>query len=178
MKDELIHKIQKVLDRRITNQMQVLYLLVELRKLMDREAYQDPVLRMFCNWVVHTSLEKKAEGSTLILHEFDKIITGYFETGMHQVTYKHVSFGAFREALVRCFGTFDLSAPYLKALDDWKKLFKVYALIVGDCPIVFSASRINLKHISNVELVWVSTTLDWLITLKNGSRVRFGFFMG
>jgi hypothetical protein len=44
MKDELIRKIQDVLDRRITNEKQVVYLLVEIRKLMDRDKYNDPVL--------------------------------------------------------------------------------------------------------------------------------------
>lgn len=45
MKDELIRKIQDVLDRRITNEKQVVYLLVEIRKLMDRDKYKDPILR-------------------------------------------------------------------------------------------------------------------------------------
>ena len=71
MKDELIRKIQRVLDRRITNEMQIVYLLVEVRKLMDQDGYKDPVLRTFSNWVVHTSLENRADGSTLILNEFD-----------------------------------------------------------------------------------------------------------
>jgi hypothetical protein len=54
MKDELIRKIQGVLDRRITNEKQVVHLLVEIRKLMDRDKYNDPVLRTFSNWVVHS----------------------------------------------------------------------------------------------------------------------------
>ena len=59
MRDELCLKIQRLLDRKIRNEMQVVYLLVELRKLMDREQYKDPILRTFSNWVVHTSLENK-----------------------------------------------------------------------------------------------------------------------
>src|SRR5438552_3646358 len=79
MKDELVKKIQHVLDRPITNEMQLVYLLVELRKLMDRDGYKDPVLRMFCNWVVHTSLENRAQGSTLILNEFDELMIEVFD---------------------------------------------------------------------------------------------------
>ena len=39
MKDELIRKVQDVLDLQITTEMQIVYLMVELRKLMDRERY-------------------------------------------------------------------------------------------------------------------------------------------
>jgi len=44
MKDELCSKIQAIVDRKIRKEMQVVYLLVEARKLMDRENYTDPVL--------------------------------------------------------------------------------------------------------------------------------------
>ncbi len=79
MKDELLRKIQVVLDRRITNEKQVVYLLVELRKLMDRDDYKDPILRTFSNWVVHTTLENQAEGSTFILSEFDHFMVELYE---------------------------------------------------------------------------------------------------
>jgi hypothetical protein len=41
-RDEFSFKLQRLLDRRIRNEMQVVYLMVELRKLMDRENYKDP----------------------------------------------------------------------------------------------------------------------------------------
>src|ERR1700683_4725483 len=74
MRDELCLKIQRLLDRKIRNEMQVVCLLVELRKLMDREQYKDPILRTFSNWVVHTSLDNKADGSNLILQPFDSLL--------------------------------------------------------------------------------------------------------
>jgi hypothetical protein len=50
MTDELRKNIQHVLDRPIRNEMQVVYLLVELRKLLDRENYKDSLLRAFSNY--------------------------------------------------------------------------------------------------------------------------------
>ena len=81
MQDELIRKIQHVLDRRITNETQVVYLLVVVRKLMDRDHHRDPILRTFCNWVVHTSLENRTDtdGCSLILKEFDHSVTELYE---------------------------------------------------------------------------------------------------
>ena|SRR5271165_6777034 len=91
MKDELIRKIQDVLDRRITNEKQVVYLLVEIRKLMDRDKYNDPVLRTFSNWVVHTSLESRREGSTFILTEFDQWFIDLYERKKKSPHLKHIS---------------------------------------------------------------------------------------
>jgi hypothetical protein len=186
MKDELVRKIQHVLDRPITNEMQVVYLLVEMRKLMDREAYKDQVLRMFCNWIVHTSLENRAEGSTLILREFDDLMTRIFERKERLPHFEHVSFRAFREALMRCFESFGLSAKFIKDIDHWEKLFNLYSSIVGDCPIVFRASKMKLKYINRVDLRGVGygpvikqwPILQWRLTLNDGKTMNWGFHLG
>ena len=98
MKDELCSKIQAIVDRKIRKQMQVVYPLVEARKLMDRENYTDPVLRTFSNWVVHTGLENRADGSTLILKQFDSFIAQLYERQLMHKDKVYVSLGSFRES--------------------------------------------------------------------------------
>ncbi len=109
MRDELLRKIQGVLDRRITNEKQVVYLLVEVRKLMDRDDYKDPILRTFSNWIVHTSLENRADGSTLILSEFDHFFTELYEQKKMSDRLEHISLGAFRQAFTQCCAHFGLT---------------------------------------------------------------------
>jgi len=186
MKDEIVSKIQRVLDRRITNEMQVVYLLVEMRKLTECEAYRDPVLKMFCNWIVHPGLEKRAEGSTLILREFDDLMTRLFERKESLPQFEHTSFGAFREALGRFFESFGLTAKFIKDLDQWKRFFGLYSSIVADCPIVFTASTTQLKYINRVELRGVGhgvvtkrwPVLQWRLTLNDGTAMNWAFHMG
>jgi len=186
MKDELIFKIQRVLSQRITQEMQVVYLLVELRKLMDREAYQDSVLRMFCNWVVHTKLERRAEGSEIILTEFDEIMTGLLERNAGTTHFEHLSLVKFREALARCFDAFNLSAPFIREDGEYVKFVRLYSSVVGECPIVFSASKIPLKHVEQIELQGFCEGIlvnelpvpQWRITLKDGKTMNWGFHMG
>lgn len=186
MRDELLRKIQQVLGRRITNEMQVVYLLVELRKLMDREAYKDAVLRMFCNWVVHTSLEKRTDGSTLILSEIDDYMAELHERQKLLPHPKHMSLGTFREALIRCFAAFGLTPQFFSNLAEWKKFFNLYASIVSECPIVFTASRRNLKYIKKAELRGLARgvilkewpVLQWRLTFHDGSIHNWGFHMG
>ena len=185
MKDELIGKIQNVLDRPIAKEMQVVYLLVELRKLMDRAKYEDSVLRMFCNWIVHTGLRDKREGSTLILSEFDDLMIRVFDRQKTNPPLGHVSFGAFREALARCFETFGLSATFIKDKAAYKRFVKLYALVVAECPIVYTASKTPLKYIKEVELRGIGDgpiikkwpVLSWRLTLNTGKTMNWGFPM-
>jgi hypothetical protein len=186
MRDELVRKIQYVLERRITTEMEVVYLLVELRKLMDREEYKDPILRMFCNWVVHTALENKTDGSTLILREFDDFIAEVYERQRSLARFEHISFGAFREALTRCFQHFGLSVSFLQTLPEWKTFFGLYALVVSECPIAFTASKKPLKYIKRVELQGVARgvpikdwpMLEWRLTFHDGTTHHWGFHLG
>jgi hypothetical protein len=186
MKDELIRKIQHVLDRRITNEKQVVYLLVEVRKLMDRDQYKDPILRTFSNWIVHTSLENKAEGSTFILAEFDHFVTEIYEHKRTSNQMTHISLGAFREALTRFCGHFGLAAKFLTNLAEWKRFSSLYCSIVSECPIVFTASTMKLKYIKQVELTRISPgvlvkewpMVHWRLTFHDGSVQNWGFHVG
>ena len=73
-RDVLIQKIGDTIVAGIESEQAVVYLLVEIRKLADRDKYRDSVLRMFCNWIVHAELANKGEGSTLFLAAVDKEI--------------------------------------------------------------------------------------------------------
>jgi hypothetical protein len=186
LKVVLIRKIQHLLDRRITNEMQVVYLLVQLRKLMDQDVYQDPILRMFCNWVVHTNLDKRGDGSTLVLGEFDDFIVDLMERKKLSPERAHMSLRTFREALTRCFQHFGLSARFAHGLEGWKRFFSLYSSIVSECPIVFRASKRQLKYIKRVELRRVTRgmvvkewpVLEWRLTFQDGTTQNWGFHLG
>lgn len=185
MKDELLTKIQGVLDLPITTEMQVLYLLVELRKLIDREKYKNPVLRTFCNWVVHTDLENKAEGSRLVLTEFDDQMTRVLERNESVPSFEHLSFGAFRAALEQCFDSFGLSAKFIKDKSEYLRFVGLYSSIVSECPIHFTASKTKLKYVKSVKLEGIEKdiifdgwpVLQWKVMLTNGREMGWAFPM-
>jgi hypothetical protein len=186
MKNELIQKIGNVLAKRITNEKQVVYLLVEIRKLMERDGYKDEILKTFSNWVVHTSLDRKADGSTFILREFDHLIGEIFERKTELKQVEHISLSALRNALSRLCSHFGFVAMCLSSLIEWKKFARLYCMIVSECPIVFKASRVDLKYIRQVELIRLSRgivvrewpVVDWRITLRDGTIWNWGFHVG
>lgn len=183
MTDELLRKIQEVLKRRITNEKQVVYLMVELRKLMDREKYKDPVLRTFSNWVVHTDLTYPQEGSAFILKEFDHQMIELFDHKRNSQQLAHVSLTEFRLSLHRCFKHFGLTNQFIEDSKNWKKFVQLYSSIVAECPITFKASKDNLKYIKQVEIRGVSRfhkewrSIDWRLTMRDGKTMNWGFLL-
>ncbi len=186
MKDELLSKLQGVLDVQITTEMQVVYLLVELRKLMDRAKYEDTVLRTLCNWVVHTSLVQPREGSRLVLTEIDDQMVRLLERNESVPSFEHLSFNAFRTALGQCFEAFGLSASFIKDKSAYERFVGLYSSIVSECPILFSASKSKLKYVKNVKLEGIEKdiifdgwpVLQWRVTLTNGREMSWAFPMG
>jgi hypothetical protein len=128
-------------------------------------------------------LENRADGSTLILSEFDEFMAELYENRNQLPHPKHISLGTFREALFLFFKHFDLSAKFVKDAAEWKKFSRLYCRIVGECPIVFTASKTKLKYIHKVELRGISRGIvvkewpivEWRLTLQNGST-QIGVF--
>jgi hypothetical protein len=182
MTDELLRKIQGVLNKRITNEGKVVYLMVELRKLMDRENYTDPVLRTFGDWVVHIGLTR-SKGSEFILNEFDHLMIELFDQNRKSNQLTHISLTGFRVALHHCFKEFGLTDNFIKDSKNWKRFVQLYCVIVAECPITFKASKSNLKYIKQVEITGVSRykdewrSIDWRLTMHDGRTMNWGFLL-
>lgn len=61
---EIVEKLNIFLKKHLpfTEECQVLYLLVEIRKILDRENDKGyPILRFYCNWSVHTNKDSTQE---------------------------------------------------------------------------------------------------------------------
>lgn len=172
MKDEIIEKIRGVLDRPFTQEMQVVYLLVEVRKLILREKYQDGLLMTFCNWAVHEELTLPRPGPTLVLKELEELVARAEEGKEPSKPLEQVSGAGFRESLTRFFATFDLPQELTNNADDWRRFTNLYSSVVTECPISYTASRQELKYVQKADLQRIQgAALAWRITLKDG-RVR------
>jgi hypothetical protein len=129
-----------------------MYLLVQVRKLSDRVKYINPNLRMFCNWVVHTDLSKRAEGSTHILTELDFEVAKAQEQGLPLKSSPIFRFETFRESLRAFLVHFGLPLDVVDCEAKWRPFIILYSSIISECPIVFTASKLPLRYISSVEL--------------------------
>src|SRR2546422_5380407 len=108
MKDELLKKIERTLNEGISTEKDVVYFLVEVRKLMDREKYEDSVIRSFTNWIVDVELGQEREGTTDLLQEFDEVVRLRKEDNRRSLCPPHCSFENFRRNLGGLLSTYSL----------------------------------------------------------------------
>jgi len=169
MKDELLFKIHQVMSRPITEEMQVVYLLVEIRKLMDRANYKDPPLRTFCDWVAHVDLHLERPGSTLILRECDDIVARAEEGRELPKQLELVSSRGFRTSLAKLCEQFGFVTQLTTDKESWSLFTKLYSSVVSECPIVYTASKENLKYVKKIELQRLvqGSAMAWRVTLKD-----------
>jgi hypothetical protein len=151
-RDVLIQKIGATLVAGIENEQAVVYLLVEIRKLADRVQYKDPVLRMFCNWVVHTHLANKGEGSTILLEAVDKEIDGAVARDKSIASLPIFRFETFRNALRHFLQDFQFPDELVEIEKKWRPFIMLYSSVVSECPIIYSASKVPLKHVERIEV--------------------------
>src|SRR5437899_1770065 len=72
--DRLLNKVAKELGNRITTEAQAVYILVQIRKLLeDSGTKKFEVLKMFCDWALHTELSRNKQ-IVALLAEFDEAI--------------------------------------------------------------------------------------------------------
>ncbi|HEY1947035.1 MAG TPA: hypothetical protein VGG97_08520 [Bryobacteraceae bacterium] len=64
----IVEKLRSELHRPVKTEMQVVYILVEVRKLIEHDKQQDvyPVLNFYGNWVVHTKLSASAVADRIV----------------------------------------------------------------------------------------------------------------
>lgn len=73
MKLEIISKLKEVIKRSINNELQVIYILTRIGKVLELENKKDsfPVLKFYRDWSVHTVLDRKKHHKVIgILKEF------------------------------------------------------------------------------------------------------------
>jgi len=82
MKPQIIEKLNKFLENHtpFKEECQAVYLMVELRKLLDREKEDRkntnekyfPLIRFYCDWTVHTSKKYKTEAISGVMNKINE----------------------------------------------------------------------------------------------------------
>src|ERR1700730_1735319 len=70
---EIIRKLKDELDKGIATEVQTIYLLAGIRKLIERDKVEDQYadLRFHCDWALHSSMDRAA--AKAILRQFDAV---------------------------------------------------------------------------------------------------------
>jgi len=142
----IVEKLHPVLTEPINTEMQVVYILVELRKLLEHDGKKNvyPVLNFYGNWVVHTKLSDSpvADRIVRLLDE----ITYRKANDAVDLKLEDEAFSFFNETLLR-----EQLSAFLESVDlptelctddtNWHYFRKKLAGVIEDAPLELKASK-------------------------------------
>jgi hypothetical protein len=143
MKPDIVRKITNELNQEIVSERQVVYILVELRKLLelqglDRDARYRALI-FSCDWAVHPALNR--ESAKLITLLFDRYETSYRKepVGVSQAGIPELvefcDHSRFRQQFIEACEQNDIPALEVREDGWWHSFLAQFSEVVRDCPI-------------------------------------------
>jgi hypothetical protein len=156
MEDHIVAKLRAELERGITTEPQVVFVMVKTRKLLDLNNYKatppDSMLRLCCDWCVHTELS--GPHAQDIVKRMDAIyprMLGATLTDEDKAYMRHrFSFDRFRDELNQFFD--DQSLPPFPG-SQWNVFLTGFLNTVEDCSLKCGAAGANLTNVDEVVLL-------------------------
>jgi hypothetical protein len=181
MKEDITAKLSRALAADIKTENQVVYILVEARKLLEQ---QDALknfrtLKLCCDWAVHPKLDQG--GARDVLKVFDDYEIEFLKTGISTADYAPLRdfamLTSFRAELAGALAPFGVDVQCLSSRAYWQSFIRQYVSVIQDCPL--QAREGATKHVTHVTgVAWPDDqagavfpgkfVLQWNWKLKSG----------
>ena len=185
MDHEIIGKLQKVLAEPITDEMHVVYVVAEIRKLLEHEGGSrgHPELSFFGNWALHIRIDRQ-EPAARMLHELEAILENLEAPDFAARVSDVISLQRLRKELSRCADEWELPAHNFNDRDAWWRFSRLYAEVVREVPLASSGPLLQAEEFvitrEGVSQVYGEGSppenLCWQVRLKD-ERVIYGAFL-
>jgi hypothetical protein len=161
----IVEKLSSELTKGITSEAQVVYFLVEIRKLLEITDRADdyPTLLFHCEWALHSRMDRA--GALRILQRFDELCDNLFRFDKTKLLD-----AKFNEELSNLLGGVRFRRELESFLEfvhitrdsfvlDWVSFMRLYGETIKDAPLVISSrrrakrkpqQRIAIKHLKSV----------------------------
>ena len=198
MTDAIVEKLRLHLSGPVDTECKVIYLLCEIRKLLDKKT-ADPklvalrqllTLRLYCNWALHVHLSKP---TTMALLEkvdevfINRITPGSPQSGLtfvaeHRLFREFVYLETFRKELSHFLAAYGLDTPLCDENERWFAFLAAYGGVIEDGSLTCEGK--NSAKLRVVEKIiftkgplrvadsHVPFDIVWKILLKNGSTIE------
>jgi hypothetical protein len=162
VEDQILEKIRAEIERGIKTESQAVYLLVEVRKLLDKKAAANDryaLLRLYCNWVVHVELTNTLAKQIVRTADslYKKLVSG-IDAETSNLT-RIFSLDMFREEL----GEF-LEANKLTRFSgsEWIAFSSCVLNVIEDCPLLCKGDTAG------------GSAIDEVVIMRDAGRVPDG----
>ena len=160
---DILSKLRKEMDAGITTEVQVVYFMAGIRKIIERDKAkgQYPTLNFHCDWTLHSQLH--GDGAKAVLRAFDAaqphLLGGTKLGNLPRHIYREIErifrMETFETELLAFFAAYGL--PNFGDADAWLRFQYLYANVVQDIPLVIYESDITTTQ--NISKIIVQSEL-------------------
>jgi hypothetical protein len=165
MRDTIVEKLRPILKEPPRAERDVLYVFVEIRKLLDlllegadeEKKAGFATLKFFCDWVVHVKLVRSG-GARKILSLLDAELSRLPDAEAVQPEselYQFISLDRLREEMERFYRETDLPDLWATHPRVLRECLRFYGNIVLNCPLVITGRGTTAKYIRQLTLTKV-----------------------
>jgi hypothetical protein len=184
MKQDITNKLNIELDQEIVSERQVVYILVEARKLLEQQQSLDKfrAFKLCSDWAVHPKL--RGPDAQIILKHFDAYETEHQNSGVTVAEFRFdplhdfMTYTRFRAEFIEALSPHGVQVGQLSSNTFWQPFIQHYTSVIQDCPL--EAIDNNTQLVSHVSgLAWPKEMADamypgkrviqWNWTLKNST---------
>jgi hypothetical protein len=157
MRDSIVGKLRTILSGPVTDEVKVLYILAESRKVLEKYPV-DPVpfaLKLYCHWALHIDLSF-AVTTRPFLERVDNYVESIFAGSRdileeHKMLREFVLFDTFRKQFAEFLTAYDLPREICEQEPCWNEFVKSYVGIIEDGSLSCRAEN-DFKFIRGVVL--------------------------
>jgi len=155
MEDQIVAKIRREIERGITTESQAVYLLVEIRKLLERDhtgSKRYDSIKLYSDWVVHVALDRRQAQEIVKLADtlYPKLITETL-TEPEKAQFSNLfSLNAFREELAQF-----LQTKNIQPMSDegWNSFLASFLNVIEDCPLLCKTNDATLTNVDEIVVI-------------------------
>jgi len=177
MKIQIVEKLDNFLSERpqIKEEFEVVYLMVELRKLLDREREQnrqnqDSLVRFHADWILHTDKRKITAPMKEIMKKIDESIDTYPKDG----NIEFLLLPEFRAELTKLLEEYSLPSDFCKKDDNWLVFMTTLTQVLADQPIINPTDNIAEFRYVDIKREGIMANIDFR-GAKAGGSITLGF---
>ena len=153
MKEEIIKKLESALDEPIEKEKDVVYILAEIRKLLERDDKKSKysVLNFYCNWVLHSVIDKVEPEIQKLLEEIKR--DSHSSDHNRAILEKMLDSELLQKDLQKFVNDFSIGRNFEA---NWVAIKKLLIDIISDCPLKIkqgSVKEFNFTHLRDCEKI-------------------------
>ena len=142
MVNDILNKLQIELSQPITSERQVVYILVEIRKLVEGDKCADDLeaLKLHCDWVLHPKLSWRSAKQLLtkLNERYSEFYNGDANDALAMLS-QHLGLKAFQAEFCEFLRRYGLDDSVCDA-DWWFAFLYQYSRVIQDCPLECKAN--------------------------------------